>query len=207
MRKPLGSRSGGCELTLRVVGAGLPRTGTQSLKQALELLLGHPCYHMREVFAHPEHVPLWHSAASGRPPDWQEFLCNYAATVDAPAAYFWPELSEAFPEAIVLLSVRDADSWWGSANRTVFRTKGLVSPEWDAMNEAIAISRFPTPRDSRESAIRGYELHNDRVRAAVHPSRLVVWNVSEGWEPICKALGVPVPDQPFPRLDVFARKV
>lgn len=194
-------------MTLRVVGAGLPRTGTQSLKQALELLLARPCYHMREVFAHPEHVPLWHAAASGRPPDWQEFLRDYAATVDAPAAYFWPELSEAFPEAIVLLSIRDGESWWESAIRTVFRTKGLVSPEWDAMNEAIAKSRFPTPRDTRESAIRGYELHNDRVRAAVHPSRLVVWHLGEGWEPICQALGVPVPTQPFPRLDVFARKV
>jgi hypothetical protein len=153
---------------------------------------------MREVFAHPEHVAVWHSAALGRAPDWREFLRDYAATLDAPAAYFWPEIQRAFPEAIVLLSVRDAAAWFESASETVFRTQGSVSPEWDAMNDAIRRTRFPTPRDSAESAIRGYVLHNDRVRSSADPSRLLEWQPGDGWEPICAALGLPVPDLPFP---------
>lgn len=188
-------------MTMRVIGAGLPRTGTLSLREALKVLLGRPCYHMQEVFAHPEHVAVWHAAALGREPNWAEFLRSYGASVDAPAAYFWPELVRAFPEAIVLLSVRDADSWWESASETVFRTRGLVSPEWDAMNDAIRTTRFPTPRDSRESAIRGFELHNGRVRREVPGHRLLEWRASDGWPPICKALELPVPDQPFPHIN------
>lgn len=131
-------------------------------------------------------------------PDWADFLGDYCATLDAPAAYFWPELSEAFPDAIVLLSIRDADSWWESASQTVLRTQGLVSPEWDAMNDAISSSRFAASTSTRESAIRGFDLHNDRVRGTVDPQRLLAWTASDGWEPICSALGVPVPDEPFP---------
>ena len=185
-------------MTIRVVGAGLYRTGTKSLKAALEQLLGRPSYHMAEVFLHPEHISTWHSAALGRMPVWAEFLQDYSATLDAPAAYFWPELSDAFPDAIVLLSVRSAESWWESASQTVLRTKGMVSPEWDAMNEAISATRFATPTDTRESAIRGFNLHNDRVREKVKPNRLLEWTAGDGWEPICAALGVSVPGEPFP---------
>ena len=160
-------------MAVQVVGAGLYRTGTKSLKEALERLLGRPSYHMAEVFVHPEHIPVWHSAALGCMPNWADFLKAYGATLDAPAAYFWRELSEAFPDAIVLLSVRSADSWWESASQTVLRTEGLVSPEWDAMNEAISSSRFATSTRTRESAIRGFNLHNDRVRETVAPDRLL----------------------------------
>ena len=103
-------------MSIRVVGAGLYRTGTKSLKSALERLLGQPSYHMAEVFVHPEHIPSWHGAALGRMPNWAEFLQDYSATLDAPAAYFWPEVSAAFPDALVLLSVRSAESWWESAS-------------------------------------------------------------------------------------------
>src|SRR5579862_5982463 len=105
---------------MRVVGAGLGRTGTHSLKIALERLLGAPCYHMVEVFAHPEHVPAWRGAALGQMPDWHALFDGYAATVDWPSAAFWPELSEAFPETLVVLSVRDAEAWWQSASQTIF---------------------------------------------------------------------------------------
>src|SRR5439155_9959701 len=101
-------------VTLRVVGAGLGRTGTGSLKLALERLLGGPSYHMREVFGRPEHVPVWHAAVNGEVPDWDDFLADYVAAVDWPASSFWPELSEAFPEAVVLLSVRDPHAWFAS---------------------------------------------------------------------------------------------
>jgi hypothetical protein len=181
-----------------VIGAGLPRTGTKSLKAALERLLGGPCYHMVEVFAHPEHIPVWHAAALGEETDWREFLKTYAATLDAPAAYFWPELRRAFPDALVLLSQRDAESWWDSASQTVFRTQGKVSPEWDAMNEAIENERSDFSREDRASAIAGFERHNARVRAGVPAERLVKWRPGDGWDPLSGALGISVPDEPFP---------
>jgi len=185
-------------MSIKVVGAGLYRTGTLSLKAALERLLGRTSYHMAEVFRHPEHVPVWHNAALGSMPSWAEFLVDYDATLDAPAAYFWPELSAAFPDAIVLLSVRDPESWWESASKTVMRTEGQVSPEWDAMNEAISSSRFATHTRTKEAAIEGFELHNQRVRSEIEPARLLEWRAGDGWEPICSALGVPIPDEPFP---------
>ncbi len=114
----------GKDMTIQVVGAGLYRTGTKSLKAALEVLLGRPSYHMAEVFIHPEHVATWHNAALGNMPNWHEFLKNYDATLDAPAAYFWPEISSAFPNALVLLSVRSEESWWQSASQTVMKTEG-----------------------------------------------------------------------------------
>jgi hypothetical protein len=153
---------------------------------------------MIEVFAHLEHIPVWHAAATGEMPVWSEFLRDYAATLDAPAAYFWPELSRAFPDAIVLLSVRSPESWWQSASQTVMRTQGKVTPEWDAMNDAISETRFATSVETRESAIEGFNLHNDRVREGVEPGRLLEWTATDGWEPICAALGVAVPDEPFP---------
>src|SRR5438552_15142927 len=107
-------------MTLRIVGAGLPRTGTHSQKVALEQLLGAHCYHMVEVFAHPEHAPIWREAVHGTMPDWPALFDEhgYQAAVDWPVSAFWRQLSEAYPEAIVLLSVRDdADTWWRRADK------------------------------------------------------------------------------------------
>ena len=185
-------------MAVQIVGAGLYRTGTKSLKAALEQLLGRPSYHMAEVFLHPEHIPTWHAAALGRMPDWHQFLSDYDATLDAPAAYFWPEISRTFPDALVLLSVRSEQSWWESASQTVLRTEGMVSPEWDAMNNAIRGTRFATNVHDRESMIEGFRQHNDHVRNEVPANRLLEWTVGDGWEPICSALGVPVPIDPFP---------
>src|SRR5438132_13248585 len=105
-------------VTVRIVGAGLGRTGTMSLKIALERLLGAPCYHMIEVFEHPEHVPVWHAAVRGEPVDWDALFAGYVAAVDWPVAAFWREISAANPDAVVLLSVRDAAAWWQSADQT-----------------------------------------------------------------------------------------
>src|ERR1700681_1618818 len=107
-------------MTLQVVGAGLGRTGTHSLKVALEQLLGGPCYHMMEVFGRPDDIPVWHAAVNGDMPDWSEFLSEYRAAVDWPAAAFWREISAANPDAVVLLSSRDTDGWWTSADNTIF---------------------------------------------------------------------------------------
>ena len=104
---------------MRVVGACLARTGTHSLKVALERLLSQPCYHMFETIEHPEHFSVWLDAVQGRSPDWGRFLRGYGAAVDEPTAHFWQELSSVFPDALILLSVRDPDEWWRSASRTV----------------------------------------------------------------------------------------
>lgn len=187
-------------MSLRVVGAGLGRTGTLSLKVALEKLLGAPCYHMAEVFQHPEHIESWRAAARGRMPHWQSLLGGYAAAVDWPAASFWPELSQAFPDAVVLLSVRDAQSWWESASRTIFLTsKKEVGTPWRAMIDEVFAARFTTDIDNREAAIAAYEAHNRQVRERVPRHRLLEWQASDGWGPLCDALRLPVPDEPFPR--------
>jgi hypothetical protein len=186
-------------VTLRVVGAGLGRTGTLSLKLALERLLGAPCYHMLEVFSHPEHVAAWHAAARGRPPDWRALFAGYRAVVDWPAASFWPELSAAFPDAVVLLSVRDADAWWRSAHGTIFPASMSASGEWRAMIDDLFAARFTSALDDRAACIAAFERHNARVRAEVPRARLLEWRAEDGWAPLCRALGVDVPDEPFPR--------
>ncbi|CAG0978888.1 hypothetical protein MYXO_01734 [Myxococcaceae bacterium] len=186
-------------MTLRIVGAGLGRTGTLSLKIALERLLGAPCYHMAEVFARPEHVPLWHAAARGEMPDWQRLFSGHAAAVDWPAAAFWPEISEAFPEAIVLLSVRDPESWWRSASSTIFPSSRSVSGPWREMIDAVFEQRFTGRLEDRSACLEAFERWYADARARIPKPRLLEWRASDGWEPLCRALRVPIPDEPFPR--------
>jgi hypothetical protein len=185
-------------MTLRIIGAGLGRTGTLSLKIALERLLDGPCYHMAEVFAHPEHVPVWHAAARGEMPDWRAFFQGYRASVDWPAASFWSELMAVFPEALVVLSVRDAESWWRSAHQTIFPASRGASGEWRAMIDALFAARFTSALEDRAACIAMFERHNAEVRRAVPRSRLVEWRASDGWAPLCAALQLPVPSEPFP---------
>jgi len=188
-------------VTLRVVGAGLGRTGTLSLKLALEKLLGAPCYHMFEVMAHPEHVPAWYAAARGEPVDWATLMQGYAAAVDWPAGSFWPELAAAFPDALILLSTRSADSWWASASQTIFPASmrpELAETPWGAMWREICRTRFTTALGDRAASIAAYERHNADVRARAPTARLLEWRASEGWTPLCRALGVAVPAEPFP---------
>ncbi|MEY2434727.1 MAG: hypothetical protein QOC92_4452 [Acidimicrobiaceae bacterium] len=190
---------------MRVVGAGLGRTGTHSLKIALEKLIDAPCYHMIEVFGRPEHLALWREAATGSPPDWKQLLDGYEGIVDWPGASFWREMSEAFPDAIILLSTRaDAEAWWRSARRTIFEvinSGAETNDEFHAMWMAIAHNRFTEHTDDREAAIAAYEQHNADVRATADPSRLVEWQPGDGWGPLCAALGVPIPDEDFPHVN------
>jgi hypothetical protein len=202
----------------RVVGAGLGRTGTLSLKLALEKLLGAPCYHMMEVFAHPEHVEPWQRAARGEMPDWRALMDGYGAGVDWPAGAYWQEMSEAFPEAIILLSVRDLDAWWESADQTIFPNLRKPPPadppffaDWHAMVLDMMAARFTVSLDDREACIEAARRHNDHVRATASPERLLEWSPGDGWEPLCRALDLPVPDEPFPhrnsREEFQARRV
>lgn len=191
---------------MQVVGAGLGRTGTLSLKTALERLLDGPCYHMLEVFAHPEHVAMWHAAIRGEHVDWDSLFEGYKAAVDWPAAGHWQEISDHFPDALVLLSTRDSDGWWRSANDTIFevfrKTQKMDErpDEWAAMATDM-LKRFCDDFLDRDAAIAAYEAHNAAVRAAVPPDRLVDWRPGDGWQPLCDALGLPVPDMDFPHVN------
>jgi hypothetical protein len=192
-------------MALRIVGAGVGRTGTTSLKAALEHLLGAPCYHMVETFGHPEHRLIWKAAFEGHPPDWPTFFEGYAASVDWPGAGVWEELHEAFPDALVLLSVRDVDDWWRSASRTIFIALSQGTPTRpgsertgsDGMGEAM-MARFEPNFLDEAAATAAFLAHNDHVRATVPADRLVEWRTGDGWEPLCAALELPVPDEPFP---------
>lgn len=187
-------------MTMRLIGAGLGRTGTMSLKVALERLLGAPCYHMTEVFAQPEFIPAWHNAAQGVMPDWNALFQNYAATVDWPAAAFWPELVAAFPDAVILHSVRDEESWWQSASQTIFPAFAMMAgTPWHAMFQEVVTARFATDLTDRAACLTAFRAHNARVQAEAPTNRLLTWRASDGWPPLCKALGVPIPDEPFPR--------
>ena len=198
---------------LKIVGAGLGRTGTNSLKLALEQLLGEPCYHMYEVAAHPADASFWHAAVRGEPVDWDELLGGYAATVDWPASAFWAELLEANPGALVLLSTREhAAQWWESASRTIIPTVSeplpVDNPETAARRAMIRDMmrlRFTPQWHERDGAIAAYERHNALVRAAVPAERLIDWRPGDGWTPICSGLGVPAPDEPFPHLNTTAQ--
>ena len=186
-------------MTLRVVGAGVGRTGTNSLKIALERLLGGPCYHMIEVFGHPDHVGVWTAAANGETTDWDALFEGYVAAVDWPVASFWPEVGAAYPDALVLLSTRsDAETWWKSASSTIFEATRDAGGDFGEMWRAIASNRFTPQWQEREAAIEAYQRHNAEVRAEVPPERLLEWQPGDGWEPICERLGLPVPDEPFP---------
>jgi Sulfotransferase domain len=199
-------------MTLRVIGAGLPRTGTTSLKLALAQLLGGPCYHMFELFAHPAHIPAWHQAACGQPPDWDELLRGYRAAVDLPASAFWPDLAAANPDALIILSVRDsAQQWWDSFSQTI------ASPEGPpALPPGIPQARFAdmiagvlarlgiTDVTGKAAMISAYERHNHTVRATAPAGRLLQWRPADGWEPIAAALGLPAPDMPFPQANTRA---
>jgi hypothetical protein len=183
-------------MTLRVVGAGHGRTGTYSLKLALERLLDGRCHHMAEILADPEHhLALWAPVLRGEEVDWEEVFAGYVAQVDFPGAAFWRELCAVFPDALVVLSTRPAQDWYRSAASTIFQLDSESSPFSDVWRERFG---FGGPFDDSEAMIAAYERHNASVRSSVPPNRLLEWTVADGWVPLCNRLGTPVPDEPFP---------
>ena len=199
-------------MTLRVIGSGLGRTGTKSLKAALELLLGGPCYHMIECFEHAGHPPQWLDAIEGRSVDWASLLDGYVAAVDWPAAACWKELAVAWPDALILHSERPADEWFRSADATIFEGFKKRREEWDPpganpwwdMAVAMLEQRFTPDFLDRDAAIAAVEAWNADVRASAPAERLLIWKTGDGWEPICQALGLEVPREPFPHTNTTA---
>jgi Sulfotransferase domain len=191
-------------MNLRIVGAGLPRTATSSLRLALEQLLGGRCYHMSVISGHPFDLGVgWNRLLAGETPDWNELFDGFAAAVDWPASLFWRELSAAYPDALVLLSVRDsAEEWWHSADETILPFARMsLAPDWNEGRGFLdLLERFTGTAqwDDPATMMAAYERHNAEVRRDLPPHRLLEWRATEGWPPICHALDLPVPDRPFP---------
>jgi len=188
-------------MTIQIVGAGLGRTGTHSLKLAIERLLGGTCHHMMEVT--DEQGPLWNAAFDGRAVNWDELLGDYCGIVDWPGAGVWREIAESFPDAPVLLSTRSsAEVWLESANNTIFKAFDTVAPEDAGGGQGdfvtAMMNSFCSDWDSPDEIKAAYEAHNAEVRATVSPDRLFEYQPGDGWTPLCAALALPAPDEPFP---------
>ena len=212
-------------MTLEVIGAGFGRTGTLSLKHALEQLGFSKCHHMLEVFENPAQAVMFRDAGRGLPVDWNEVFRGYRAMVDWPGSCFWRELAEFYPRAKVLLSVRDADEWYDSASATIFRAMksiaaGSVTPPGSAAIppagaamppgiaaqsemafELIVKGTFGGSVADRANCIRAYNDNTERVLAEIAPERLLVFEAKQGWEPLCRFLDVPVPATDYPRVN------
>jgi hypothetical protein len=208
---------------MKIIGAGFGRTGTTSLQAALEQLGFGPCYHMTEVIKHPDHADVWMAAASGQPVNWDSILGSYGSAVDFPASTFYAKLLERYPDAKVVLTVRDPDRWYESCLKTIHAISqdlpmrwmgGLVPRVGKVLRMASAVEwqgEFGGRFRDKEHAIGVYNRRNDEVRRRVPADKLLVFDVAEGWEPLCRFLGVPVPEGvPFPRLNdtaEFQRRV
>jgi len=157
---------------------------------------------MWELLAHQEHAPIWTAAGMGTLPDWSKLLDGYGATVDFPAAAFWPNLMESFPDSFVLLSLRDTESWWKSCRRTAFPfVLGMPSSPVKDMILTLWEKRFITDVMNERAAKAAFDAYNDEVRAGVPPERLIEWRLGDGWGPICAALQISVPKEPFPHVN------
>ncbi len=214
---------------LDVIGAGFGRTGTTSLKAALERLGFGPCYHMTELFEHPEHLNAWRAAARGEPVEWEGPFEHYRSTMDWPGAPFYEELMREYPEAKVILTIRDPDRWYESTLNTIYEMNSTASsplftlmswlvPQVRNVRNAVGIVDDLAWRDAfggrfedREHAISVFNEWNEGVKRRVPAEKLLVYDVKEGWGPLCDFLGVEAPeDEPFPHLNdtgIFRKRV
>jgi len=188
-------------MTLQAIGAGLPRTGTTSLKAALEQLLEGNCYHMDEFFTRvQEDWPLWWAAFDGDRDALARVTADWVAALDWPASILWRELAAIYPHAPVILSHRgDSATWWKSVDATVWGSMRMPSSDvielWnDKMRKTAGLGEV---WDGEDVARNFYDTHMQEVIDTIEPDRLLVWEASEGWGPLCTTLGVPVPESDF----------
>ncbi len=191
-------------MALKVIGAGLGRTATFSMKFALEHLGLGPCYHMSEVLAGARrNIPLWLDVVNGNP-DWDAIFDGYQSTTDYPACSYWRELAAYYPEAKVVLTVRDANSWFDSVSETIFSDQmqgSLAGTPAEAMMQGVIFDAFDGRVKDRAFMTDWFERRNREVVDTLPAERLLVFSPRQGWEPLCAFLGVPVPDGPFPRVN------
>jgi hypothetical protein len=197
-------------MPLEIVGSGFGRTGTLSLKNALEQLGFGRCYHMIEVAQNPGHAELWSAAGDGASIDWQALFANYRATVDWPSARFWRELALAHPHARVIHTERPAAAWYASVRNTIYQVMARPTPpeappelhiQLDMARKLILRGTFGNRFEDEAHAIAVYDAHNARVKREIPRERLLVYEPGQGWEPLCKFLGVPIPATPYPKMN------
>jgi hypothetical protein len=203
---------------MKLIGAGFGRTGTMSLKAALEQVGYGPCFHMIDLIKGEMSLPVWEAASKGEPVDFEQALEGWESTIDWPACTYWEQLVEIWPDALVLLSVRDPDDWYESCINSIHAAAelgtrgelggGPVDPPPPDVMETInrivwdgtfgGLDRF---QEDRESAIETFKRNNEAVKAKVPADQLLVYEITEGWGPLCEFLGVEVPDAPMPHLN------
>lgn len=189
---------------LKIIGAGFGRTGTLSTKTALEELGFGPCYHMTTLFENAGAEELWEAVVRGEPVSWDAIFTGYQASVDWPACTFYQELMHMYPAAKVLLTVRDPERWYESVKNTIYRAPDNVPADNSharMVSKLIWQGTFNGKFEDKDYAIAVFNRHNQEVRRSVSPEKLLVYEVKEGWEPLCAFLGVAVPDKSFPRLN------
>ncbi|WP_088330476.1 sulfotransferase family protein [Lacimicrobium sp. SS2-24] len=190
---------------MHIIGAGVGRTGTYSLKLALnELGLG-PCHHMEEVLLNMDvQVPLWNSALRGEP-DWTAIYTRYNSAVDWPTAGYFRELHQAYPKAKFILTHRDPDSWARSFGSTIYTLLANQNEAPESMREWLSMAQRVVEKSGfaqgldHQGLVDGFIAHNDAVKAAIPAKQLLLFEVKQGWQPLCDFLNLPVPDTPFPR--------
>jgi hypothetical protein len=188
---------------MHVIGAGLGGTGTLQAKAALERLGFGPCYHITEIQQHPEQTAFWKGVADRGADDWDALFDAYASSVDFPACVVYAELLEAYPDAKVLLTVREPERAYERVRETIYKiSTGPDSPlpaELRHVFDELVWNRvFGGAFEDRARAVATYRRWDDGVKARVPAERLLVFDVDEGWEPLCSFLGRDVPDEPFP---------
>ena len=206
---------------LKVIDLGFGRTGTMSLKYALEELGFAKCYHFIELYDNPEHPPIWLSASQGEPVDWERIFEGYQATVYWSPCYDYLELLKRYPDAKVILTVRDPEKWYQSMHDTIYKfnrltflrkvfllTMGLFKPElkrlyavWHLQEHTTWQNTFKGQFHNKKYAIEVFTNHIEEIKSKVPADRLLVFNIKDGWEPLCHFLKIPVPDTPFPRVN------
>ena len=200
-------------MALKVIGAGFGRTGTLSMKAALEQLGYNKCHHMVEVLMTKDETQLdyWDAIGKGERPGWDKVFEGYQASVDFPSCVYWKELAEAYPDAKVVLTVRSFESWYKSATGTIYAV-GKKQPAWTRLlpkpgkigrmtKNVIWHGKFHGKFEDKAYAEKVWNAHIEEVKAGLPSERLLVFEVKEGWEPLCEFLGKPVPDTPFPRVN------
>ena len=191
-------------MALSVIGAGFGRTGTHTLNLALEQLGLGPCHHMEDVMAHPEQKAWFRAAGRGETVDWDAVYAGYRSAVDWPTAYFWRELAAHFPAAKLILTVRNSEEWYKSAKATIFNTMGETADPASFGRAVIFGKVFGGNVEDETHVIEVLEQHNADVMNAFPPSRLLVYQVADGWPKLCSFLDVPVPAEPYPHSNTTA---